>query len=136
MMLDEAIARYHRRRADYQRAVLHAIVSGSSGPAKRALDAAVRDCMLAALQETRRRFSCASSGANLAWGFEVLDEVEADLKHRLLPEGSEGGKDESLQLVQATPGDRRPRVRATWAVQGLVWAGERGRWPKAPRYLP
>jgi len=55
--------------------------------------AAVRDVALAALQETRRRFSCASSGANLAWGFEVLDEVEADLKHRLLPEGSEGGKE-------------------------------------------
>ena len=55
--------------------------------------AAVRDVALAALQETRRRFSCASSGANLAWGFEVLDEVEADLKRRLLPEGSEGGKE-------------------------------------------
>ena len=93
-MLDEAIANWKQ---EERRALVDAAAAKTVADMDRIvlrLDAAVRDCMLAALQETRRRFSCASSGANLAWGFEVLDEVEADLKHRLLPEGSEGGKDE------------------------------------------
>jgi len=79
----EAIARYHRRRADYQRAVLHAIVSGSSGPAKRALDAAVRDCMLAAVAAVVLYNPRPGGIATTA------PQVEAEIERQFgLPEGS------------------------------------------------
>ena len=93
MMLAEAIANWKQ---EERRALVDAAAAKTVADMDRIvlrLDAAVRDVALAALQETRRRFSCASSGANLAWGFEVLDEVEDALKRRLLPEGSEGGKE-------------------------------------------